>query len=195
MKKILAILLTAAVLMTAAGCTVNYGGLVSQLEDQAQSIFDTKAPLEATAAPAETSAPQGERVDFSAVDVNGDPISMADFADAKVVMINFFETWCPPCMGEIPDLVALYEKYRDEGFVILGVFGSSDKSAMQSVIAGQGITYPVFEVTNSLTKYQTQYVPTTIFTDGSGNLLSEEPYIGSKSYAEWESVITSFLNK
>ena len=57
---------------------------------------------------------------ISGADVDGHPMSLADF-QGKVVLVDFWATWCPPCVAAIPSMSALERKYRDRGFVILGV--------------------------------------------------------------------------
>ena len=132
--------------------------------------------------------------DFSSTDINGDPIALSDFSVRKVIMLNLWETWCPPCVGEIPDLVKLYEKYSGDGFVIIGAFGSSESDSVKSMITELGITYPVMEQTSSMKQFESGYVPTTVFFDGEGNRLSQS-YVGAKSYEEWESIILGLLGK
>ena len=75
--------------------------------------------------------------------------------------------------------------------MIVGVF--SDEDGLRDVVEDDGIEYPMIRSCAAFDSFQTGYVPTTFFTDGSGNVLSEEPYVGSKSYDEWESVIFSYL--
>ena len=57
---------------------------------------------------------------ISGTDVDGHPVSLAGFK-GKVVLVDFWATWCPPCVAAIPSMSALERKYRDRGFVILGV--------------------------------------------------------------------------
>lgn len=184
----LALLLSALVLCSCMGC-----GLFAS-----ESTEPTKAPETPsdTAAPADTAAPEsGDKVAFEGVDVFGNPVSMESFADKEVVMINFWETWCGPCMSELPAIEALYERYAENGFAVLGVYASSKASEVKTVVENLGVTYTVMQNVDSLTKYQTNYVPTTIFCDGSGNLLTAEPYIGSMSEAEWENIILTLLGE
>jgi outer membrane lipoprotein-sorting protein/peroxiredoxin len=68
---------------------------------------------------------------FTAKDLNGHPISLAQYR-GKVVLLDFWATWCPPCVGEMPDIIASYRKYHARGFDIVGL--SLDES--QSALAG-----------------------------------------------------------
>src|SRR5438105_12850284 len=76
------------------------------------------------------------------VDLDGRQISTSDWR-GKVVLINFWATWCPPCRAEIPDLIALQEKYRDQ-LQIIGV--SEDEAGPEVVkrfVAEHRMNYPV----------------------------------------------------
>jgi thiol-disulfide isomerase/thioredoxin len=106
----------------------------------------------------EVSAPDGEKLTLrffrnpAAVptlamrDLEGRPVSSADWR-GKVVIVNFWATWCPPCRAEIPDLVALQSKYRDR-LVIIGV--SQDEGSVEVVkqfVAAHQMNYPVVMMT------------------------------------------------
>jgi cytochrome c biogenesis protein CcmG/thiol:disulfide interchange protein DsbE len=58
--------------------------------------------------------------DFTLKDLNGKEVSLADYK-GKVVLVNFWATWCTPCLGEIPELIEMQQKYGPKGFVILGL--------------------------------------------------------------------------
>jgi peroxiredoxin len=82
-----------------------------------------------------------QKADFTLSDLQGKSWHLRDLT-GKVVLVNFWATWCPPCRKEMPDLQALYEKYKDQGFVILAI--SDEESAKVSpFIAERNITYPV----------------------------------------------------
>src|SRR5471030_1254825 len=61
---------------------------------------------------------------FTAVD--GKKVDLADMR-GKVVLIDFWATWCPPCRAEVPDVVATYKKYHDQGFEVVGISLDQDK--------------------------------------------------------------------
>lgn len=145
--------------------------------------------------PEENNTPISEngKISFTSTDINGNPVSMDDFKNAKLIMVNFWEPWCGPCVGEMPELQELYENYKDKGLVILGV--TSDMTVeddAKAIIKDKGIEYPII-LGNKEISCPTEYFPTTVFTDGNGNILSAEPEIGAKDYAGWEKLIKSYL--
>lgn len=180
MKKVTALLLLTALL---AGCLS--GCFLRTVEQEIQTV---------TVPATQPEAPQdaGNRLSFTTTDLEGNPVTAADYADAKVILVNFWEPWCGPCVGEMPDLEALYEAYKDRGLVILGVFNDQEEDAVR-LVQDDGITYPILHYTAELRDYTTMYVPTTVLFRGDGTLLTEEPLIGSREYAEWEEVLLPYL--
>lgn len=147
---------------------------------------------------------------FSALDTEGSPVNEEIFRDCKVTMINFWEPWCPPCVGEIPDLQALYEKYSGEGFRIIGVY-STDENALDT-LSRLGVTYKNLHYSTDFDPFRSGYVPTTVFVDRYGRVIEHDPadtgmqgelpdgllsriYVGSKSLEGWEAIILYCLEK
>jgi peroxiredoxin len=62
--------------------------------------------------------------------------------DGKVILLNFWATWCPPCRREIPAFISMYEKYHDKGFMIVGVALDTKQNAIDFVDP-MGINYPI----------------------------------------------------
>jgi thiol-disulfide isomerase/thioredoxin len=88
---------------------------------------------------------------FTAADLDGRTISSSSYS-GKVIIVNFWATWCPPCRAEIPDLIALQEKYRDR-LQIVGI--SEDEDSVDDVkrfVAEHRINYPIVMSTPELTK-------------------------------------------
>jgi len=90
-----------------------------------------------------TAAPlAAEPVDFTLEDLDGKPVSLSDFR-GKWVIVNYWATWCPPCLDEIPDLVQLYEDNRDT-LVVLGVdFEEVNIEYLKEFVDSHFMTYPV----------------------------------------------------
>lgn len=109
--------------------------------------------------------------DFSVTDLEGNTLNNADFL-GKVVFINFWATWCPPCRQEIPDFIKAYEGLKDEGFVIIGLAVSDREPNVKRFVKDQGINYPVAMAPDAVVAaFQPgQYIPATIIVDPEGNI-------------------------
>lgn len=92
---------------------------------------------------AKLEADDGRRqtADFTLSDLRGISWHLKDLK-GKVVLVNFWATWCPPCRKEMPDLQALYDKYKDQGFVVLSI-SDEDAAKVGPFIAERKISYPV----------------------------------------------------
>ncbi len=75
-------------------------------------------------------------------DLDGKPLSLAQFA-GKVVLVDFWATWCPPCREEIPDLVSLRNELAPKGFEVLGVSMDSDTASVRRYLKRQPMPYPL----------------------------------------------------
>jgi len=93
----------------------------------------------------ETSAAdlKSKPMDLAFTALDGSAIDLAKLR-GKVVLVDFWATWCPPCRGETPDVVAAYQKYHDKGFEILGVSLDQDKGALQQYITANKMTWPQY---------------------------------------------------
>ena len=96
-----------------------------------------------TAAMAKLQADDAKRqsADFTLEDLQGNPWHLQDLR-GKVVLVNFWATWCPPCRKEMPDLDALYNKYKDQGFVVLAI-SDEEAAKVSPFISEHKISYPV----------------------------------------------------
>ena len=78
---------------------------------------------------------------FTAVD--GEKIDLAKMR-GKVVLLDFWATWCPPCRAEVPDVVATYKKFHDQGFEVIGISLDHDKDAMLGFTQEHGMVWPQY---------------------------------------------------
>ena len=159
----------------------------------APSAPATQEPAPATQEPAPAEPTAGEEyhgITFSTADRNGNGWDQRVFADYDLVMINFFEPWCGPCVGEMPELERLYQDYKDKGVLLIGVYSTED--GVEDVLAQTGVTYPILKYCPDFDRFQTGYVPSTIFVNSAGELVGETQ-IGSNSYEGWAALLDSLL--
>ena len=84
--------------------------------------------------------------DFKAKDLNGKEISLEAYR-GKIVLLNFWATWCGPCRAEIPSLIQLQTKYQDQVQILGMNVDDEDETAVRAVVQGEGINYPVVMTT------------------------------------------------
>jgi peroxiredoxin len=88
------------------------------------------------------SARKKANLNFTVKDIDGKDVRLSQYK-GKVVLFNFWATWCKPCRVEIPTLSALYRDYKDQGFVVLGVSVDSEVSAVKPFARVMKMNYPV----------------------------------------------------
>ncbi len=117
----------------------------------------------------ETAARQAP--EFTLTTLDGTPMRLSDLR-GKVVFINLWATWCPPCREELPTMVRFYERFKDRGVEILAISEDTDPEAVRRMVAKQGLTFPVLMDENKrvYTLYRATGVPETHLLDKDGNV-------------------------
>mgnify|MGYP002626912124 CR=1 FL=1 len=168
----------------------------SSFEETAEASSSDTSSSDTSAADETTSEAAGELpadwapdVRFRGTDQYGNEIDESIFQDHVLTMINFWEPWCGPCVGEMPELEQLYQDRAGE-LQILGVYWTEDGTA--EVLSSTGVTYPVILYDEAFARYQSGYVPTTIFVDPGGHVIGS-PYVGSRAYADWNEIISKMI--
>lgn len=108
-------------------------------------------------------------IDFQVTDLNGQPLSLAQFR-GKVVLLDFWATWCPPCKAEMPNLIQTYAKYKNRNFEIIGISLDRSMSPLKTYLEEQGIKWPQYydNSRNVSNMYQVKSIPSTFLIDAEG---------------------------
>ena len=112
--------------------------------------------------------------DFKLTGLDGKPVTLAD-SKGKVVLLNFWATWCGPCRAEIYDLIGLQAKYQDRFQILSLIVDDDDAAAIKAVVAKYGINYPVALAPNDI---RIQYggiaaLPTSFLLDTEGRIVQK----------------------
>ena len=185
MKKIFGLLLALAMLLALTACG----------QSAPAPTVEPSAEPEPTEAPAESEAAEGEAsgLVFSTTDRDGEVWDQNSLRDHTLIMLNFWEPWCPPCVAEMPDLEKLYQDYAEQGFLILGVYSTPGvEDDVVSVLSEAGVSYPILHYCSAFDPFQSGYVPTTVFLNAAGELVGK-PYVGSRDYADWAEIVEGLL--
>ncbi len=132
--------------------------------------------------------------EFDLERIDGGQMKLSDLR-GQVVLIDFWDTWCPPCREAMPHLQALSVEYENELEVVGVAIGRDGKAAVAKFVQDRGLTFPVVLIDE---QYQTaqdfggiQSIPTTILVDGKGVI--RHVWVGGQSKHAYEQVIKQVL--
>jgi peroxiredoxin len=141
--------------------------------EHVQVSLDT-APYKAAMAKLEVADQSRQQVNFTLTDLQGKTWTLKDLK-GKVVLVNFWATWCPPCRKEMPDLDTLYNRFKDQGFVILAISEDEETAKVGPFIAEHKISYPILldpgSKVNNL--FQVEGIPKSFVYDRDGKLVAQ----------------------
>jgi len=134
-------------------------------------IFPLMALLMLAATPLQAKNANGPAPDFTLKTLDGRNMKLSELA-GNVVMINFWASWCAPCRVEMPKLNDLYNKYKDLGFVLLGVNVEQQEQPPRNFLKKRPVDFPILlDKGNDVSKqYHVIAMPTTVLVDRSGNM-------------------------
>jgi peroxiredoxin len=133
-------------------------------------------------------------LDFTLKDMEGAPVRLADYK-GKVLVLNFWATWCPPCKAELPGIIEVHSQYKDKGVVILGISEDDDAPTLKTFASEWKIKYPMLVGLNEdklFDAYGPLYgIPTTVFINREGAICGR--HVGPATKEEFEKEIKTLL--
>lgn len=122
--------------------------------------------------------------DFTYPDLAGHPTALSSYR-GKVVLLDFWATWCEPCQAEIPDLKKLYSDYRDKGFVVVGVaMDSMGREIVEPFVKANDVDYPILVSKGEPPSgYPIIGFPTAFLIDRKG--MVAQRYVGEMGYEDF----------
>ena len=128
----------------------------------------------------------GNAPDFTLLQLNGESFTLSSLK-GKVIILDFWATWCPPCRKGIPDFIALQEEYKEQGLEIVGVLlDQGKKASLESKVEKMGINYVVVLSDREVTQLYggVRAIPTTFIIDQNGNKVEKHVGLNSKETFE-----------
>jgi peroxiredoxin len=116
--------------------------------------------------------------DFAEKDLQGNPLSVAKYK-GKLVLVDFWATWCVPCVAELPNIIKAYNKHHSNGFEVIGISLDQDEQKLKSFLKAKEIPWPQYfdgkEWQNKLAaKYGIDSVPATFLLDRQGKIIAQD---------------------
>ncbi len=117
--------------------------------------------------------------DFTQNDPNGNPVKFSDiYSQNEVTLLDFWAAWCGPCRGENPNVVAVYNDYKDKGFTVFGVSLDREKDAWLKAIEDDGLAWTqvsdlAYWQNAAARMYAIQSIPSSLLVDKSGKIIAK----------------------
>jgi len=132
-------------------------------------------------------------INFTLDQFEGSKVSLAE-QKGKVVLVDFWATWCGPCRAAIPNLVRMYNEYKDQGLVVLGISLDQEKDALPKFIKDYNITYPILYGNQQIARaYEVQSIPTLVIFDKKGKIAFREVGFSDENITTLEQKIKDAL--
>ena len=113
-------------------------------------------------------------VDFNLLDLNGKRVMLSDFK-GKIVFLNFWATWCPPCREEMPSMQKLYTRFKDKDFAMLAVSMKEPASVVKKFFKDNSLTFTALLDSDGelMTPFGVRAIPTTYIIDRDGAIIGK----------------------
>ncbi len=134
--------------------------------------------------------------DFTLQGIDGKTYTLSELK-GKVVLLDFWAVWCPPCRRSIPFFQSLYERYRDSGLVVVGVSVDKDRSRLVGFVRNMGVTYPILWDRDGIVAdlYNAYSLPTTLIIDAQGNVVLKRVGFSDSHATLYEETVKRLLKE
>jgi len=134
------------------------------------------------------------KYDFTLESMQGNKVTLSALK-GKVVILDFWATWCPPCRAAIPRLIELYNKYQNQGLLVLGI-ALDERNEVIKLSKEMGINYPVlFDDKQTSRNYEIQSIPTLFVIDKKGKQVYKEIGFSEEGFSQMEEKIIELLKE
>ncbi len=159
------------------------------LSKPGQAGADTQASASRSTVPVEVNMPAPT---LSLENINGNVEALTDYRD-KIVLVNNWATWCPPCKAEMPTLVEYYQAHAGEGFVIVSIDAGESKQTVQKFAEQYGMTFPVWLDPQgaAMDAFKNQSLPSSYVIDRTGTI--RVMWVGEINRAMLEKYVTPVI--
>lgn len=132
--------------------------------------------------------------DFALPDLSGKPVRLSEFR-GRVALVDFWATWCVPCLEELPDLKTLYGKHKDRGFVIVGIsIDDEGKEVVAPFVKEYQVPYPILLAgMDPVEGFPVRGLPTAYLIDRRGFIVKK--YFGFKFPEQLEKDVAAVLDR
>ena len=164
------------------------------LSSQPLQAAGEKAVVKEKVAKKDPGASRKTAPNFRLTDLAGKPVELGALR-GKVVILDFWATWCPPCREEIPHFISLYNAYRSKGFEMVGLSVGEEPDAVKQFVQKNGINYPVAIANDQVERAfgGIRGIPTTFVLDKKGRIVKK--YVGFQDKKVFERQIQQLLTE
>ncbi len=125
-------------------------------------------------------------------DINGNPHTLAEYK-GKVIFINFWATWCGPCLGDMPDIQKFYDIYKNNPNVQFLIISNQPSTEITNFIKKTNYTFPIFQAAGSPTILATNTIPTSYLIDKNGKIIFKKIGVANWSGKKMQKIINELL--
>ena len=156
----------------------------------------TLACLFTTSVSVQAASVSGPAPNFTLKSLDGENVKLSELR-GKVVLLNFWASWCGPCREEMPLLNKIHNKYEPLGFTILGVNVEEQSDAAKNFIAQRPVDFPILlDSSNEVSKmYDVVAMPTTVLIDRDGNMRFLHQGYQSGDEAEYRKMVKKLVRE